>query len=63
MAMDVVDEIFCIQWNQHHSTIITGLESLLQRDSLIDVQLEAEGKFINAHRLVLSSCSPYFEVI
>ena len=67
MAMDVADnakeaEIFCIQWNQHQSTIITGLKSLLQRDRFIDVQLECEGNFINAHRLVLSSCSPYFEV-
>lgn len=28
---------------------------------MVDVTLAAEGKFVQAHKLVLSVCSPYFK--
>jgi hypothetical protein len=51
-----------LKWNNHHSTFITVLHSLLQKEILVDVTLAAEGQFIEAHKLVLSTCSVYFQV-
>lgn len=59
--MDSDDE-FCLKWNNHHSTFMTILHSLLKKEVLVDVTLAAEGKFIEAHRLVLCTCSDYFQV-
>lgn len=41
--------------------MISGFRNLLQEDSLVDVTLAADGYFVQAHRLVLSVCSPYFK--
>ncbi len=56
------DEEFCLKWNNHHSMFLTVLHGLLKKEVLVDVTLAAEGKFIEAHRLVLSTCSDYFQV-
>jgi hypothetical protein len=34
------------------------MDYLLERESLTDVTLAAEGKFINVHRFMLFACSP-----
>ncbi|EFX71514.1 hypothetical protein DAPPUDRAFT_327185 [Daphnia pulex] len=51
---------FCLKWNNHHSTLVSVLDSLLVRESLVDVVLAAEGQSIKVHRLVLFACSQYF---
>ncbi|XP_057379224.1 longitudinals lacking protein, isoforms A/B/D/L-like [Daphnia carinata] len=58
--MDTDDE-FCLKWNNHHSTFLSVLHSLLKKEILVDVTLAAEGHFIEAHKLVLSTCSEYFQ--
>jgi len=54
-------EDFCLRWNNHHTTFISVMNSLLQKELLVDVTLAAEGQFIEVHRLVLCACSQYFE--
>ena len=61
MESDKGDD-FCLKWNNHHSTFMSVLHSLMQREILVDVTLAAEGKFIEAHKLVLCTCSDYFQV-
>jgi len=39
----------------------TGFHGLLSRGDLVDVTLAAEGRLLQAHKLVLSVCSPYFQ--
>ena len=56
------EQEFCLRWNNHSSTLISVLDSLLQEEALVDVILAAEGKFIKVHRLVLCACSQYFQV-
>lgn len=36
------------------------MHSLLETEDLVDVTLAVEGKFLKAHKMVLSVCSPYF---
>ncbi|XP_057381304.1 protein tramtrack, alpha isoform-like isoform X1 [Daphnia carinata] len=52
---------YCLRWNNHHSTLVSVMDALLQKGSLVDVTLAAEGKSIQVHRLVLCACSNYFQ--
>lgn len=36
------------------------MNSLLETGDLVDVTLALEGKYLRAHKMVLSVCSPYF---
>ncbi|KAF2901080.1 hypothetical protein ILUMI_05136 [Ignelater luminosus] len=54
-------EQFSLCWNNFHNNLRTGFHSLLQDEDLVDVTLAAEGRFIKAHKTVLSICSPYFK--
>ncbi|KAF0763219.1 zinc finger and BTB domain-containing protein 18-like [Aphis craccivora] len=53
---------FCLRWNNHQNTLISVFDSLLESGSLVDCALAAEGQCMNAHKVVLSACSPYFAV-
>ncbi|KAF5273673.1 hypothetical protein FQA39_LY07363 [Lamprigera yunnana] len=55
------DQQFCLRWNNHQSTLVAVFDTLLENGTLVDCTLAAEGKFLNAHKVVLSACSPYFE--
>ncbi|XP_049276929.1 modifier of mdg4-like isoform X25 [Anopheles funestus] len=54
------DEQFSLCWNNFNSNLSAGFHESLQRGDLVDVTLAAEGQLVQAHRLVLSVCSPYF---
>ncbi|XP_077297620.1 uncharacterized protein LOC143919269 isoform X5 [Arctopsyche grandis] len=55
------DEQFSLCWNNFHSNMSTGFHGLLSRGDLVDVTLAAEGRMLQAHKIVLSVCSPYFQ--
>ncbi|XP_066584375.1 protein abrupt isoform X1 [Prorops nasuta] len=55
------DHQFCLRWNNHQSTLIQNFDTLLESGTLVDCTLAAEGKYLKAHKVVLSACSPYFE--
>ncbi|XP_031346977.1 longitudinals lacking protein, isoforms H/M/V isoform X11 [Photinus pyralis] len=55
------DQQFCLRWNNHQSTLVAVFDTLLENGTLVDCTLAAEGKYLNAHKVVLSACSPYFE--
>ncbi|XP_025834636.1 longitudinals lacking protein, isoforms H/M/V isoform X18 [Agrilus planipennis] len=57
------DQQFCLRWNNHQSTLVAVFDTLLENGTLVDCTLAAEGKFLNAHKVVLSACSPYFETL
>lgn len=54
-------EQFSLRWNNFHSNLTTGFHDLLEAEDLVDVTLAAEGQFLQAHKIVLSVCSPYFK--
>lgn len=51
-----------LRWTDHRSSTWSELETLLRNENLVDITLAAEGKFLKAHKVVLSICSPYFQV-
>lgn len=53
---------FRLRWNNHQPNFISVFTTLLNSESLVDVTLGAEGKHVQAHKVVLSACSSYFQV-
>lgn len=41
--------------------IASGFQSLFDRGDLVDVTLACDGKLLQAHKIVLAICSPYFQ--
>ncbi|KAJ8956243.1 hypothetical protein NQ318_014975 [Aromia moschata] len=60
---DPPNEEVCLRWNSHHSNMQNTFPNLLLREQYVDATLVAEGQTLKCHRLILSSCSPYFEEV
>lgn len=54
-------EQFSLCWNNFHNNLSSGFQDLLKDEDLVDVTLAAEGRYVKAHKTVLSVCSPYFK--
>lgn len=61
-AVMSVSQQFCLRWNNHQRTLISVFDSLLESGTLVDCTLAAEGRYLKAHKVVLSACSPYLGV-
>ncbi|XP_063228445.1 longitudinals lacking protein-like isoform X5 [Bacillus rossius redtenbacheri] len=57
------EQQFCLRWNNHQSTLVSVFDTLLESGTLVDCTLAAEGQYLKAHKVVLSACSPYFELL
>lgn len=55
-------EHFCLRWNNHQSTLVSVFDNLLESGTLVDCTLAADGRYLKAHKVVLSACSPYLGV-
>lgn len=56
-------EHFSLRWNNFNDNMKSGFHDLLRTEDFVDVTIAAEGKLIQAHKMVLSVCSPYFKNI
>lgn len=54
-------EQFSLSWSNFQSNLTAGFNLLFQEEDLVDVTLAAEGRYLKAHKAVLSVCSPYFK--
>ncbi|KAB0796981.1 hypothetical protein PPYR_11042 [Photinus pyralis] len=54
-------EQFSLRWNNFHSNLTSGFHDLMQANDMVDVTLAVDGQFLQAHKLVLSICSPLFK--
>lgn len=48
-------------WQDYNAELLFGFYESLCRGDFVDVKLAAEGQIVEAHRLVLTVCSPYFK--
>ena len=55
---------FCLRWNDFESNISSALKDLKDDEDLQNVTLVAgDSQVLQAHKLILSACSPFFRAI
>ncbi|XP_045113039.1 longitudinals lacking protein, isoforms H/M/V-like isoform X8 [Portunus trituberculatus] len=57
------DGMLSLYWNNHRATFCHILATLREKERYTDATLACDGKFYPVHKLVLSTCSEYFEKI
>lgn len=63
MTESFASEQFALRWNNFSNNLSSGFLSHLNNKDLVDVTIAVDGQLIQAHKLVLSVCSPYFQDI
>jgi hypothetical protein len=58
----MMDE-FALCWNNFRDNIASGFQNLFDRGDLCDVTIACQGGLLQAHKIVLAICSPYFQEI
>ncbi|EDV94646.1 broad-complex core protein isoforms 1/2/3/4/5 isoform X1 [Drosophila grimshawi] len=58
-----MDDEFKLCWKNFQDNIASGFQNLYDRGDLVDVTLACDGKLLQAHKIVLAICSPYFQEI
>ena len=53
---------YVLQWPGHAAYVTERFSGLLARQTLVDVTLICDEQKLRVHKLVLASCSLYFEV-
>ena len=57
-------EKFSLKWNEFESNISQGLKEIREEKDFLDVTLVCDDEnFIEAHKVILSACSPFFRNI
>ena len=58
-----MSEKFCLRWNDFESNISSALKDLKDDEDFLNVTLIAGEDQVEAHKLILSACSPFFRTI
>ena len=58
--METGGDEYLLRWGEHNSQMVNIFHQLCQENQLCDVTLSTETRSFQAHKLVLSACSPYF---
>ena len=56
-------EKFCLRWNDFESNISVAFRELRDDKDFFDVTLACDEEQIQAHKVILSACSPFFRSI
>ena len=53
-------EKFCLRWNDFESNISSAFKELRDDKDFFDVTLACDDEQLQAHKVILSACSPFF---
>merc|ERR1711962_270070 len=56
-------EKFCLSWNNFESNINAAFRELRDDGDFFDVTLACDDEQIQAHKVILSACSPFFRTV
>ena len=56
----MANEKFCLRWNDFESNISVAFSELREEKDFLDVTLVCKEDQIQAHKVILSACSPFF---
>lgn len=57
----IVDQQICLRWNNFQSNITAQFGTLRDHEDFVDVTIACGGRRFEAHKVVLSACSPFFK--
>ena len=57
------EEKFCLRWNDFENNISSSLRELREDKDFFDVTLACDDKQLQAHKVILSACSPFFRSV
>merc|ERR1712183_863419 len=58
--MGASSEKFCLRWNDFETNISVAFRELREEKDFFDVTLACDDSQIQAHKVILSACSPFF---
>lgn len=61
--MEDTNEEYLLKWNSHHSELVAEFLDLCKNEEFTDVTISADDETFEAHKLILSACSPYFRAL
>jgi hypothetical protein len=56
-------KVFRLKWDNHLQNLSCLFDALLEEQKFVDVTLCCDGGMLKAHKIILSSCSPFFDVL
>ena len=56
----MASEKFCLKWNDFENNISVAFRDLRDEKDFFDITLACEDSQIQAHKVILSACSPFF---
>jgi len=56
-------EKFCLRWNDFESNISVAFQELREDKEFFDVTLACDENQVQAHKVILSACSPFFRTV
>ena len=56
-------EKFCLRWNDFESSISSAFKDIRDEKDFFDVTLACDDEQVQAHKLILSACSPFFRTV
>ena len=56
-------EKFCLRWNDFETNISTAFRELRDDKDFFDVTIACDGNQLQAHKVILSACSPFFKSV
>ena len=57
------EDKFCLKWNDFEANISGAFRQLRDDKDFFDVTLACDDEQINAHKVILSACSPFFRTV
>ena len=56
-------EKFCLRWNEFENNISSSFQELRNDKDFFDVTLACDDNQLQAHKVILSACSPFFRSV
>jgi len=63
MGTNTAGEKFCLRWNDFESNISVAFREIREEKDFFDCTLSCGERQIQAHKIILSACSPFFRTI
>ena len=62
-CMRMSSEKFCLRWNDFERNISAAFKDIREDREFFDVTIACEDEQLQAHKVILSACSPFFKKI